>query len=157
MPSALAHYQEIALKGKNRPWFLNRLLRNLRAMLADLDVQEVRAPMGRIEVTFRNDADWPAVRDRLSRAFGLANFSLCHRGPTDLDALVAAVVRDLPDTPVASFRVRVRRADKQFPVPSPELERLVGQRVQAARGWPVDLSRPALVVGIEIVPGNSYY
>jgi thiamine biosynthesis protein ThiI len=54
MPSALAHYQEIALKGKNRPWFLNRLLRNLRAMLADLDVQEVRAPMGRVEITIRN-------------------------------------------------------------------------------------------------------
>ena len=157
MPSALAHYQEIALKGRNRPWFLNRLLRNLRVLLADLDVQEVRAPMGRVEVVFRNDADWPEVRDRLSRAFGLANFSLAHRGPLEVDALIDAVVRDLPSAPVDSFRVKVRRADKQFPVPSPELERAVGQRVQQARGWKVDLSRPALVVGIEIVPGGSYY
>ena len=157
MPSALAHYQEIALKGKNRPWFLQRLLRNLRALLEDLDVQEVRAPMGRIEVVFRNEADWPAVRDRLSRAFGLANFSLAHRGPLDLDALVDAVVEHLPAGPVDSFRVRVRRADKRFPVPSPELERLVGRRVQEARGWAVDLSHPALVIGIEIVPSGAYY
>jgi len=157
MPSALAHYQEIALKGKNRPWFLRRLLRNLRAMLEDLDVADVRAPMGRVEITFRHEADWPEVRDRLSRAFGLANFSLAHRAPLDLDALVDAVVQHLPEGPVDSFRVRVRRADKRFPLPSPELERLVGRRVQDARGWKVDLSHPALVVGIEIVPTGAYY
>jgi thiamine biosynthesis protein ThiI len=157
MPSALAHYQEIALKGKNRPWFLHRLLRNLRAMLEDLDTVDVRAPMGRIEIAFRNDADWPEVRDRLSRAFGLANFSLAHRGPLDLDALVDAVVQHLPAGPVESFRVRVRRADKRFPVASPENERIVGRRVQDARGWRVDLSHPALVIGIEIVPDGAYY
>jgi tRNA uracil 4-sulfurtransferase len=157
MPSALAHYQEIALKGKNRPWFLHRLLRNLRAMLDDLDSVEVRAPMGRIEIAFRHDADWPEVRDRLSRAFGLANFSLAHRGPLDLDALVEAVVQQLPAGPVESFRVRVRRADKRYPVASPEIERIVGRRVQDARGWKVDLSHPALVIGIEIVPDGAYY
>ena len=157
MPSALAHYQEIALKGKNRPWFLNRLLRNMRAMLEDLDIQEVRAPMGRVEVVFRNEAEWPEIRDRLSRTFGLANFSLAHRASLDLDALVDAVVEHLPVGPVESFRVRVRRADKRFPLPSPDLERLVGSRVQEARGWKVDLSHPALVIGIEIVPTGAYF
>jgi thiamine biosynthesis protein ThiI len=157
MPSALAHYQEIALKGKNRPWFLNRLLRNMRAMLEDLDIQEVRAPMGRVEVVFRDDAEWPEIRDRLSRTFGLANFSLAHRASLDLDALVDAVVAHLPVGPVESFRVRVRRADKRFPLPSPDLERLVGRRVQEARGWKVDLSHPALVIGIEIVPTGAYF
>ena len=157
MPSALAHYQEIALKGKNRPWFLNRLLRNMRAMLEDLDIQEVRAPMGRVEVVFRDDAEWPEIRDRLSRTFGLANFSLAHRASLDLDALVDAVVEHLPVGPVESFRVRVRRADKRFPLPSPDLERLVGRRVQEARGWKVDLSHPALVIGIEIVPTGAYF
>jgi tRNA uracil 4-sulfurtransferase len=157
MPSALAHYQEIALKGKNRPWFLHRLLRNLRAMLGDLDLVDVRAPMGRIEIVFRNEADWPEVRERLGRTFGLANFSLAHRGPLDLDALVDDVARHLPVGPVESFRVRVRRADKRFPVASPEIERIVGRRVQDARGWKVDLSHPALVIGIEIVPDGAYY
>ena len=37
-PSIVVHYQEIALKGKNRPWFLGRLVRNLREAVADLDV-----------------------------------------------------------------------------------------------------------------------
>ena len=34
MKSVVVHYQEIALKGKNRPWFITRLVRNLRAATA---------------------------------------------------------------------------------------------------------------------------
>jgi hypothetical protein len=44
------HYQEIALKGKNRPWFLGRLVRNIKGALSDLDIAAVRALMGRIEM-----------------------------------------------------------------------------------------------------------
>ena len=39
MQSVIVHYQEIALKGKNRPWFVARLVRNLRAATSDLDVR----------------------------------------------------------------------------------------------------------------------
>ena len=50
MKVLLAHYQEIALKGQNRPWFLRHLARNTRDALAGLDVGDVRLPMGRLEV-----------------------------------------------------------------------------------------------------------
>lgn len=157
MLSVIAHYQEIALKGKNRPWFLNRLVRNIRWAMSDLAVREVRTPMGRIEVVLANEAAWPEVRDRMARMFGLANFALAKRVAVDLDALTEALLRDLPIGPVDSFRVRVRRADKRFPVPSPEVERLIGGLVQDARGWKVDLSRPAMKIGVEILPHEAYY
>jgi thiamine biosynthesis protein ThiI len=157
MHSVIAHYQEIALKGKNRPWFLRRLVRNLRELLVGLSVREVRTPMGRIEIVFERDEDWPEIESRLGRAFGLANFSLATRAPHDLETLSAALLRDLPVGPIESFRVRVRRADKRFPLPSPDIERLIGRRVQDARGWRVDLRRPALTVWIEIVPGEAFY
>jgi len=47
MKSVLVHYQEIALKGKNRPWFVARLVRNLRDATEGMDVH-VRPLMGRI-------------------------------------------------------------------------------------------------------------
>src|SRR5262245_48967999 len=96
MPSVIAHYQEIALKGKNRPWFLQRLVRNLRELVADLSVRDVRTPMGRIEVVFDREEDWPELRTRLTRAFGLANFSLAGRAPLDVDAIGECVLRQLP-------------------------------------------------------------
>jgi thiamine biosynthesis protein ThiI len=155
--SVIAHYQEIALKGKNRPWFLHRLVRNVRHALSDLDVQEVRRPMGRIEIVLRDDAAWPEVRDRLGRVFGLANFSRARRVSPDIDAIADALVRDLPSEPVESFRVSVRRADKRFPVPSPAVERIIGRRVQDARHWKVNLSQPAMKIGVELLPGEAFY
>jgi tRNA uracil 4-sulfurtransferase len=155
--SVIAHYQEIALKGKNRPWFLHRLVRNLRLALSDLDVRDVRTPMGRIEVVLGSEAAWPEVRERLARMFGLANFALAHRAPLDLDAVADALLRDLPAGPVESFRIRVRRADKRFPVPSPDVERILGRRVQDARGWKVDLSQPAMKIGVELLRNEAFY
>lgn len=157
MLSVIAHYQEIALKGKNRPWFLHRLVRNVRQALSDLDVREVRTPMGRIEIVLGSEDVWPEVRDRLGRVFGLANFSRAQRVPLDLDAISEALVRDLPSDPVESFRISVRRADKRFPMSSPEVERILGRRVQEARGWPVNLSRPAMTIGVELLPNEAYY
>lgn len=157
MPSVIAHYQEIALKGKNRPWFLRRLVRNLREILAGLSIRAVRTPMGRVEIMFDRDEDWPEIEQRLSRTFGLANFSLAGRAPLDIDAIADGILRDLPEGPVPSFRIAVRRADKRFAMPSPEVERVLGRRVQEARGWKVDLARPALVIWVEIVPGQAFY
>jgi thiamine biosynthesis protein ThiI len=157
MPSVIAHYQEIALKGKNRPWFLRRLVRNLRELLDGLSVREIRTPMGRVDIVFERDEDWPEIEQRLSRAFGLANFSLATRVPLDVGAITDGILRDLPAGPVASFRIAVRRADKRFPILSPDLERAIGRRVQDARGWRVDLSKPELKIWVEIVPGAAFY
>src|SRR5581483_505679 len=44
----VVHYKELALKGRNRPWFIQTLVRNLRLALAGLEVQSVRAIVGRI-------------------------------------------------------------------------------------------------------------
>ncbi len=157
MLSVLLRYQELALKGKNRPWFQRHLIRHLRKALAGLSVREVRVPMGRIELVLGRDAAADEVRERLQYVFGLANFSVATRVAPEYEAIEAGVLRDLPQAAPASFRVKVRRADKRFPMRSPEIERTLGARIAAARGWPVDLHQPALVVGVEIVPGEAFY
>ena len=50
MQSIVVHYKELALKGRNRPWFVKILIRNLKIALADLSVVSVRSVMGRIEI-----------------------------------------------------------------------------------------------------------
>ena len=157
MKSVIVHYQEIALKGRNRPYFVERLVRNLRESTADLDVAEVRALVGRIELVLGPAAEWDAVRERLRRAFGVANFAQAGRGPLDLDALAAEILRDLGDRDPASFRVSARRADKRFPLTSPEIERELGGRIKMARGWRVDLEHPALTIHVEFLTKQAFY
>jgi thiamine biosynthesis protein ThiI len=157
MPSVVVHYQEIALKGKNRPWFIGRLLGHIRRVTADLDVRSVRSLMGRIEIVTGSGASFGEIKERLQYVFGVANFSEARRTPADLDALGAALLEDLADRAPASFRVRARRADKRFPLPSPEIERRLGARVQQAFGWRVDLENPDLTVNVELLAGEAFY
>ena len=157
MKSIVVHYQEIALKGRNRPWFVSRLVRNLREATSDLDIKSVRALQGRIEVVLGETAEWTAVRDRLSNVFGAANFARAGRTKLDIEVISQEILRDLgPDDP-RSFRVSVRRADKRFPLTSPQLEREVGGRIKEARGWHVDLSKPELTIHVETLTNEAFY
>ena len=92
MRSIVIHYQEIALKGKNRPWFISRLVRQVKLAMADLDVREVRSIMGRIEVVLGPEAPWEIAKDRLQHVFGIANFAVARRTPPDLDVLTTALL-----------------------------------------------------------------
>ena len=156
MQSVIVHYQEIALKGRNRPWFVERLVNNIRAATADLGVTSVRALMGRIEVQHESSDDWASLRDRLSRLPGIANFSKAVKTRCDLAAIADTVLAELADVKVDSFRVRAQRADKRFPVTSPEIERAVGGRIRAATGWRVDLEQPELTVRVETLSGEAF-
>src|SRR5687767_6702911 len=157
MNSIVVHYQELALKGKNRPWFLGRLVRNLREAVSDLDVQSVRALMGRIELVLGPTASREAVGERIRRTFGIANFSYARRTPVDLDVIAAAILEDLKDRTCSSFRVSARRADKRYPLTSPQIEREVGGRIKTARGWRVNLEEPELVVHLELLTNEAFY
>jgi thiamine biosynthesis protein ThiI len=97
------------------------------------------------------------VRDRLSHVFGIANFSKAGRTAADIEALTSAVLNDLRGHEAESFRITARRADKRFPMSSPEIERQLGARVQGAFGWRVDLERPALTVHVEVLPDHAFY
>src|SRR5690349_2434906 len=112
MNSIVVHYKELSLKGRNRPWFIKILVRNLKTALADLDIASVRAVMGRIEIHLGPSASWDAVRDRIRHVFGIANFSYANRAPHDFHQLASAILEDLADREAASFRVSATRADK---------------------------------------------
>ena len=157
MRSIVVHYQEIALKGKNRPWFMGRLVRNLRRAVSDLDVTTVRALMGRIELVLGPSASPEAVGERIRHTFGVANFSYAGRAALDLDTIAAAILGDLGERTCGSFRVSVRRADKRYPLTSPQVEREVGGRIKNARGWRVDLENPELTIHVELLTDQAFY
>ena len=157
MKSIVIHYQEIALKGKNRPWFVARLVRNIRQATEDLDVRDVRVLMGRIELLLGASTTWESVRDRLRDVFGIGNFARAGRTALDIDVIAREILNDLgPDDP-ASFRVSARRADKRFPLTSPQIEREVGGRIKAARGWTVNLDAPELTIHVEALSTEAFY
>jgi len=156
MTSVIVHYAELALKGRNRPWFVSALMREIRLALSDLDVKNVRFVLGRLEVRLGADVPWAEVQARLARLPGIGNFSLTRHVPLDLDTIGRVIVSAIAGRTARSFRIAARRADKRFPFPSPEMERILGARVQAATGWPVDLERPAFTIFVEALAGEAF-
>ena len=55
-----------------------------------------------------------------------------------------------------TFAIRARRADKSFPLTSPELGALLGAAVVEEVGGRVDLDAPDLVITVEILPRTAY-
>lgn len=151
----VCHYLELALKGRNRPWFITSLIRSLRLLLADQDVAHVRHVQGRIEARLGDDADWPEIRRRVAGLPGIANFARAAVVEPSVDAMWSAMAPLLDRPAPVSFRVKVRRVNKKFPVPSPEVERALGQRVIAATGWRVDLSDAALTLRVEALDTHA--
>jgi thiamine biosynthesis protein ThiI len=156
MNSIVAHYNELALKGRNRPWFVHMLVQNIRTALAGLGVPAVRSVVGRIEIEM-GPASWDAVRERLRTVFGIQYYSFAGHAPLDLDAIAKTILADLGDRRPASFRVTARRTDKRYPLTSPQIEFEVGGRIKEATGWRVDLGRPELTVHVDLMPDRAFY
>src|SRR5437867_10189920 len=159
-------YHEIALKGRNRPFFVRRLAENVERATAGLPVGRVRRASARLLLPLVDAAAWPAVRARLARVFGIVNFALAHELPfatragdaaAEVARLGEAVVARLGGVAAPSFRVRTKRSDKRFALTSPEVNAVLGRMIQAANGAAVDLAAAALTVAVDILPGRSFF
>lgn len=163
MRCAIIHYHELALKGRNRPFFEQRLVRNLRMAVRDVGGKQVDALQGRLRVILSPDASWPVVRDRIARVFGIANFSLAHSAPFAqdarclLDPLKQAIGEAIQGLHFNTFRVSAKRSDKRLPLTSMEIEREVGAHVCELTGKLVNLRRPDLTIHVETLIKDAYY
>jgi len=153
----VVHYHEIALKGRNRPFFINRLVRNIESATADLPVKRVVPLPGRLLVELGDGAAWPRLRERLSKVAGIANFSPTQRVELDIDSLSEKVVAAVSERRFQSFRITTRRANKRFSLNSMEIDREVGARVKAATGARVNLTSPETIIYIEILPREALF
>jgi thiamine biosynthesis protein ThiI len=147
-PCVLLKFGELALKGRNRPLFVNALERNLRRLTADLGTLEIRHRGGVLIVS------GPAPQEALvERCLGLPGLSVvqpalrCERDPA---AAADAAVALLRTRPGRTFAIRTTRRDKRFPLRSIELSRVIGDAVRVRLGLSVDLSNPDLVAYVEV-------
>jgi thiamine biosynthesis protein ThiI len=147
----IVHYNEVALKGKNRGWFEEALVRNLRAQLAPLGDVDARRIYGRLLVPL-GEAPPAAAAAGIARVFGVAYAVPVVLVEPTIEALTDAAGRAVAGAGgPRSFAVQSRRATKDFPFTSMDVQREVGARIQGLTGWRVDLDAPDLVVRIELV------
>lgn len=157
MGLVVVRYGEIGLKGENQDEFLRQLRRNMRDCLRKHGIAgEIRSTHGRIYVETDHERE---AAQCLQKVFGIASLSPALEVPSELEAMRQAaleVARRAGLDHNRSFRVRASRADKRFPLTSPEIGRELGDIIHETLGARVDLSdRADLTVGVEVRPEGT--
>ena len=158
----LVRYGELALKGGNRGEFEKRLVANMRRALEGITPATFTRERGRVVV--RPERRVEAAARRLQDVFGISSISPARGVPSEAAAILACAravlaeaVAELPPGRATTFRVRVRRADKTFPVPSTEFERVVADHVLGDHPQlVVRLDDPELALEVDVRPERSY-
>ncbi|MCY4624779.1 MAG: tRNA 4-thiouridine(8) synthase ThiI [Chloroflexi bacterium] len=142
-------YHEIALKGGNRPWFLKHMGANLRRALAGTGVGKIRWNAMMASFPLRDEEQWELVRSRLEELIGVERFSRAISVEPTMDAMKEAIPGLIEGQTPETFRIAARRADKRFPMTSPEINHALGRHVQDLTGWPVDLKDADLTLYVQ--------
>ena len=143
---------ELALKGKNRPWFMRRLVDNLRIATRGTGVQNIWQSHMLVGLTLADEADLLEVSDRVKQCFGVAKFFKAYDLPQDLEKVKEALPGLVEGRTFDSFRITANRADKRFPIRSDEINRDLGTYVQDLTGARVNLTKPELQIFLDVLP-----
>ncbi len=146
----LLHYAEIGLKGKNRHRFEQQLIDNVKLALSDLWGGRIERLHGRLLLPLADARLWPAIRERLEHVFGLANFSPAVMVQAQKPTILQTSVALMAEQTFQSFRVHARRAQKNLPFTSHELQVEVGAAIQQMSGARVDLDHPEVTCFVEV-------
>jgi len=153
----MIRYGEIALKGKNRRFFENVLLKNLMTAVRGLPVSIYRI-QGRFMAATTEEMSSKAL-ERLSQVFGVASVSVVTPAALNLEAIKAAALTlswQIPGEP-NTFKIETRRSNKNFYLTSPEISREVGAHLLEQRdGLKVNVHNPSWTIFIEISSREAY-
>ena len=145
---------EVALKKLNRKYFENQLIKNIRNVIKDLGEIETYKDQGKIYIDI-NEESIETAMNRIRKVFGIVYVSPCFKIEKDMDTIKETAALSLKDAlekeNVRTFKVRTKRADKKFPLGSPEISMEVGEYLlKNVEGAVVDIQNPDVYVDIDI-------
>lgn len=154
--SFLIKYAEIAIKGKNRHLFEDALVSQICHALREVDGEfNVRKEQGRIYVEAESEFDYEETVEALQHVFGIVG--ICpvimaqDEGFDALAQMVVAHVKEFYGDKSLTFKVDARRARKNYPMTSMEINAELGGRIlDACPNMSVDVHDPDVMVHVEI-------
>lgn len=152
----LIKYGEIGTKGKNRYLFEDALCRQIRRALKKTDGQfEVTKEQGRIYVESLGDFDYEEAVNALKTVFGILwicpMMQIDDNGFDDLASQCVKYLGDVYGNKKYTFKVKARRARKNYPMDSMEINMNLGEKIlDAFPDVSVDVHNPDVELNVEI-------
>ena len=143
---------EVALKGMNKPYFEKMLVNRIKKLLKKFDNVEAYRHEGLIFVRADKKHDPEMIIGEISKALE------CESELNSIgDAAVALMMDLIEKKGIKTFKVDAKRADKNFPVKSPEIARIIGAKVLVGcKVLKVDVHNPDCVLFVDLRKDKSY-
>lgn len=156
----LAKYGEMALKGLNRGTFEDILMKNLRRRLKKFGAFKLNRAQSTIYMEpLSEDIDLDEVLEHLQCVFGIAALCracVCEKTMEDISAKAVPYLEEVL-LGAKTFKVEAKRADKAFPLKSPEIcAELGGILLDAYPHLSVDVRHPDVTVMVEIRDTHAF-
>ncbi len=152
---------EVALKGMNKPYFERMLADRIRTNLRGFEGVDVKRHEGLIFVRADKRLSMDAIIKETTKVFGVASVSKAIEAEPELDKIGEAAVgymTELINTRgVKTFKVEAKRADKNFPVKSPEIGRIIGAKILiGCKVLKVDVHDPDVLLHVDVRHDRTY-
>ncbi|MCQ2567022.1 MAG: tRNA 4-thiouridine(8) synthase ThiI [Mogibacterium sp.] len=145
----------------NKPYFERILLERVKNALACYEGAEARWIDGLMFVRVPDTVPEDDVVDKCVKVFGVASVSTAVECEKDIDKIGAAAAemmqKIIDNEGVQSFKVKGKRADKSFPIQSPEIGRIVGAIIlKACKVLRVDVHKPDVTLTVDVRREGAY-
>ena len=156
----LCKYGEIVLKGANRKYFENMLVKELRYRAQNYGEFDITNVQSTITMEPKDDfADLDGMFDAARRLFGIAAVGRAAVAEKNMDSIMEVAKAYLPAflEGKRTFKVESKRSDKNFPLSSPEISKLVGGAVlSVCPRMRVDVHNPDITLRVEVRERAAY-
>jgi len=159
---------EVALKGQNKPYFERMLVQRVKKVLKEFEGVKVERADGLIFVRTPLELPREDVLKMVGRVFGVDSISpakeIVIEGMTAEDALseigevAVEVMMDLIERKnIKTFKIEGKRADKMFPIESPQIARRIGASVlKGCKVLKVDVHNPQAQLFVNVRRNYAY-
>ena len=156
----LCKFGEIVLKGANRQNFESGLVKELRRRASPYGTFKIYFKQSTIFVEPQNElCDMDGMYDAAKKVFGIVGVNRAAVCEKTMESIVATAKTYLPEKLAGkrTFKVDAKRADKKFPLKSPEISAEIGGVIlSTVRGIRVDVKNPDVVVTVEVRDDHAY-
>mgnify|MGYP002518351390 FL=1 len=151
----LIKYGELTTKKANRNLFINIITDNIRAALANYDVN-IEKNRVRMFIT-TSPSSFDEVLNILQNIFGIHSIVVAYKVNTNIDTIYSSVLEVASSVDFNTFKVETDRADKSFPISSPDFSRNIGAHIlKNIPGKKVDVHTPDYLLRLEIRHDYTY-
>ena len=151
----LIKYGELTTKKANRNLFINIITDNIRAALSNYDVN-IEKNRVRMFIT-TSPSSFDEVLSILQNIFGIHSIVVAYKVNTNIDTIYSSVLEVASSVDFSTFKVETDRADKSFPISSPDFSRNIGAHIlKNIPGKKVDVHTPDYLLRLEIRHDYTY-